>query len=46
METTDEHPFWVVDVGWVKTIDLRAGDVFETADGKTLTVDQIEDHRL
>ncbi|MBS7528917.1 hypothetical protein IC619_000220 [Hazenella sp. IB182353] len=41
IETTDEHPFWVIDVGWVKTIDLRAGDVFETADGKTLTVDQI-----
>ncbi|ARU63594.1 hypothetical protein CBW65_23200 [Tumebacillus avium] len=41
IQTTDEHPFWVVGEGWVETQNLRAGDRFETADGKILTIDQI-----
>ncbi|MBD1372153.1 DNRLRE domain-containing protein [Hazenella sp. IB182357] len=41
IETTAEHPFWGKGVGWVKTQDLKSGDVFETADGRTLNVDKV-----
>ncbi|MCX7571379.1 polymorphic toxin-type HINT domain-containing protein [Tumebacillus sp. DT12] len=41
LKTTDEHPFWVVGEGWVETKDLKAGDRFETAEGKILTIDSI-----
>jgi hypothetical protein len=27
LETTDEHPFWVVGRGWVEVEDLRPGDI-------------------
>ncbi|MBD1373689.1 hypothetical protein IC620_15185 [Hazenella sp. IB182357] len=41
IETTAEHLFWVQGVGWVKTQDLKSGDIFETADGRTLIVDKV-----
>ncbi|MDQ0418942.1 hypothetical protein J2Z48_003147, partial [Croceifilum oryzae] len=41
IQTTDEHPFWVVGEGWVRAKDLRKGDLFETDKGKKLAVDKI-----
>ncbi len=40
--TTDEHPFWVHEKGWVKTKDLEVGDLLETSDGNLLPIDAIE----
>lgn len=40
--TTDEHPFWIVDEGWVKAKDLVAGDLLTTSDGKELAIEKIE----
>jgi|GEM_PF-2669806 len=40
--TTDEHPFWIKDKGWVVAKDLVVGDLFETSDGSHLSVDKIE----
>ena len=31
---TPNHPFWVIGKGWVNAIDLKAGDQFETCDGR------------
>jgi len=33
-ETTDEHPFWQVDVGWVEAADLAVGDQLLQSNGK------------
>ncbi|SDZ26990.1 polymorphic toxin-type HINT domain-containing protein [Thermoactinomyces sp. DSM 45892] len=41
IQTTDEHPFWVIGEGWVPAKDLRKGDLFETDKGKKLSVDKI-----
>ncbi|WP_093293075.1 polymorphic toxin-type HINT domain-containing protein [Thermoactinomyces sp. DSM 45892] len=41
IQTTDEHPFWVIGEGWVPAKDLRKGDLFETDKGKKLAVDKI-----
>ncbi|MDQ0418972.1 RHS repeat-associated protein, partial [Croceifilum oryzae] len=41
IQTTDEHPFWVVGEGWIRAKDLRKGDIFETDKGKKLAVDKI-----
>lgn len=40
--TTDEHPFWIVGKGWVKSKDLVVGDVLTTSDGKKLDIEKIE----
>ncbi|WP_342428628.1 polymorphic toxin-type HINT domain-containing protein [Paenibacillus sp. FSL L8-0158] len=40
--TTDEHPFWIVGKGWVKSKDLEVGDVLTTSDGKELAIEKIE----
>jgi hypothetical protein len=37
-ETTDEHPFWVVGVGFVEAGKLNAGDQLESPDGGRQTV--------
>jgi hypothetical protein len=44
--TTDGHPFWVVDVGWVKAKPLAAGDrLLEPSGGWTVVVDSVrEEH--
>lgn len=39
--TTGEHPFWIVNKGWVITRDLQIGDQFETEDGADVFVDRI-----
>ncbi|MBO0884776.1 MAG: hypothetical protein J2P17_31485, partial [Mycobacterium sp.] len=42
IDATDHHPFWVESKGkWVDAIDLVAGDVLRTADGRTLTVSSV-----
>lgn len=41
IETTDEHPFWIIGEGWVEAKDLQAGDKLETADGTAITIDKV-----
>ncbi|MCX7428769.1 MAG: polymorphic toxin-type HINT domain-containing protein, partial [Planctomycetia bacterium] len=38
LTTTDEHPFWVDQIGWVAAKDLATGTVVTTADGRTAIV--------
>lgn len=39
IDATDHHPFWVASRGaWVDAMDLAAGDVVETADGRQIAV--------
>ncbi|WP_429844689.1 polymorphic toxin-type HINT domain-containing protein [Brevibacillus sp. FIR094] len=40
--TTDEHPFWIVGKGWVKSKDLVVGEVLTTSDGKEFAIEEIE----
>lgn len=40
--TTDEHPFWIVGKGWVKSKDLLVDDVLTTSAGKEIAIDKIE----
>lgn len=42
IETTDNHPFWVEDRGWVFADELRVGDKLQKADRSTLTIDKVE----
>ncbi|MCQ4087556.1 HINT domain-containing protein [Saccharibacillus sp. JS10] len=42
IESTYNHPFWVVGKGWVFVKDLKTGDLLEQSDGKTLEVGTIE----
>ncbi|MFM7888319.1 MAG: polymorphic toxin-type HINT domain-containing protein [Pseudanabaena sp.] len=43
--TTDNHPFWVENKGWVEAKDLQAGDQLQNDKEENVTVDHIE-HRL
>ena len=43
ISTTEEHPFWVVDKGWVEADDLRVGDLLQTEDGVIVDIDGIEE---
>lgn len=38
IETTDEHPFWVTDSGWVSSAQLRPGAALLDSEGGTATV--------
>jgi RHS repeat-associated protein len=42
--TTENHPFWVKDVGWVAARDLNAGSQLETKTASWLGVDKVEKH--
>ena len=42
IETTSEHPFWVVGRGWTKAGALIAGDALRTLGGTALPVKHIE----
>jgi Pretoxin HINT domain len=42
--TTEEHPFWVPDVGWVAAKDLHAGSLLQTKYESWLDVDRVEKH--
>ncbi len=43
IETTAEHPFFVVGKGWIPTQMLEVGDLFITDEGKLFTVEGVED---
>jgi hypothetical protein len=42
--TTDTHPFWVQDVGWVAARDLNAGTHLQTKDESWLSINKVETH--
>jgi len=42
ISTTDEHPFWIVDKGWVKAADLEAGYILVDTHGNEVRIDDIE----
>ncbi len=42
ISATEEHPFWVVDKGWVEPKDLQVGDKLQTEDGRVVDVDKVE----
>jgi RHS repeat-associated protein len=42
--TTEEHPFWVPDVGWVMAKDLHAGSHLQTKTESWLDVDKVDLH--
>ncbi|GKS09278.1 hypothetical protein YDYSY3_02780 [Paenibacillus chitinolyticus] len=42
IETTDNHPFWVEDKGWVLAVDLQVGDELLQSNGNHLKIDSIE----
>lgn len=42
IETTPEHPFWVIGEGWVEAHNLAVGDRLWTLHGDRLAIDRIE----
>jgi Pretoxin HINT domain/A nuclease of the HNH/ENDO VII superfamily with conserved LHH len=42
ISTTEEHPFWVPDKGWVEAEDLAVGSWLQLSDGTVVDVDKIE----
>ncbi|MDG0794164.1 polymorphic toxin-type HINT domain-containing protein [Cohnella ginsengisoli] len=42
LTTTDRHPFWVEDRGWVLASDLKVGDLLENALGNPVPIDRVE----
>jgi RHS repeat-associated protein len=42
--TTEGHPFWVNDVGWVKAKDLTAGMHLQTKTESWLDIDRVDKH--
>ncbi len=42
VETTDNHPFWVEDKGWVFADELQVGDKLQKADGSNLNIEKVE----
>jgi hypothetical protein len=42
--TTEEHPFWVPDVGWVLAKDLNVGTHLQTKTESWLDVDKVDKH--
>jgi hypothetical protein len=41
ISTTEEHPFWTLDKGWVEAGDLTVGSLVQTSDGRVVDVDGI-----
>jgi len=41
-KTTDNHPWWVPEIGWLETQDLQAGMLVETADGQLIEVTSVQ----
>ncbi len=41
LTTTEEHPFFIKDKGWVKAKDIVIGDLVETSEGENLPVEKI-----
>jgi len=44
IETTNEHPYWVVGQGWKTANTLQVGDTFLTSDNRRVVLERIEDH--
>ena len=42
IETTDNHPFWVEEKGWVFAYELQVGDKLQKSDGSNLTIEKVE----
>ncbi|MCF6284856.1 MAG: HINT domain-containing protein, partial [Candidatus Hydrogenedentes bacterium] len=42
IETTAEHPFWVVDTGWTSAEDLHVGDQLLTKERQAITIESTE----
>jgi len=42
VEVTQEHPFWVVDKGWVLASDLQIGDEMRTRNGVAARIQEID----
>ena len=42
IDSTTNHPFYVLDRGFVKAKDLRAGDILCTVDGDYVVVEQVQ----
>jgi hypothetical protein len=42
ISTTEEHPFWTPDKGWVEAKDLTVGSLLQTEDGRVVNVDGVE----
>jgi hypothetical protein len=42
ISTTEEHPFWTPDKGWVEAKDLTVGSLVQTSDGRVVDVDGVE----
>ena len=42
-ETTDDHPWWIPETGWVDTSDLAVGMVATTKIGRSATVTSVEE---
>ncbi len=40
--TTPSHPFYLPKTGWVKAIDLRAGDILVLVNGKYVIVEKVQ----
>lgn len=41
LEVTDNHPFWVIDKGWVETLDLEIGDQTKSIEDKAFAVREL-----
>ncbi|MBN1123430.1 MAG: Hint domain-containing protein [Sedimentisphaerales bacterium] len=41
IETTAEHPFWVVGSGWIPAKDLQPGFMLQTLEGDILPIDDV-----
>jgi len=45
IETTEEHPFWVVGKGWTAANAMRVGDRLLTATGEPLLIESVGEQR-
>ena len=45
VEATDDHPFYVENIGWKKTVELQVGDAVESNLGKPLIVQSVVDEK-
>lgn len=43
IKTTQEHPFWVKDKGWIPACELLVGDLLSTHDGRWVPVEDLHD---
>ncbi len=46
INTTEEHPFYVLDKGWVSAKNLKTGDLLKLADGTAKRVLEIKTDKL